>query len=108
MINHYQGNSGQVVRREEYRQERKAGPTVSAGEKSPVSAEKPGSPKLRQNMAGRGKNGLLEQLNQFLPGIKRGPEPETEDWILLLILYLMYRESGDKELLIILGVMLFL
>jgi hypothetical protein len=33
---------------------------------------------------------------------------ETEDIILMLILYLMYRESGDIELLIALGAMLFL
>ena len=33
---------------------------------------------------------------------------ETEDIILLLILYLMYRESGDSELLIIMGAMFLL
>ena len=32
-------------------------------------------------------------------------ELETEDLILLLILYLMYRESGDTELLLIMGAM---
>ena len=32
-------------------------------------------------------------------------ELETEDLLLILILYLMYRESGDKELLIIMGAM---
>ncbi len=35
-------------------------------------------------------------------------EFETEDLIIFLIIYLMYRESKDQELLIILGVMLFL
>ena len=29
-------------------------------------------------------------------------------WLLLLILYLMYRESGDQELLIIMGAMFLL
>ena len=33
---------------------------------------------------------------------------ETEDFILLLILYLMYRDSGDTELLIIMGALLFM
>lgn len=33
-------------------------------------------------------------------------EMETDDLILALILYLMYRESGDKDLLIMLGAML--
>ncbi len=32
-------------------------------------------------------------------------ELETEDLLLILILYLMYRESGDKELLLIMGAM---
>ena len=31
---------------------------------------------------------------------------ETDDLILALILYLMYRESGDRDLLIMLGAML--
>ena len=33
---------------------------------------------------------------------------ETEDILLMMILYLMYRESGDLELLIILGAMVLL
>ena len=33
---------------------------------------------------------------------------ETEDIILLLILYLLYRESGDEELLIMMGAMFLL
>lgn len=32
-------------------------------------------------------------------------EMETDDLIMALILYLMYRESGDKDLLIMLGAM---
>ena len=36
---------------------------------------------------------------------KKLGELETEDLLLILILYLMYRESGDKELLIIMGAM---
>ena len=35
-------------------------------------------------------------------------ELETEDLLLLLILYLLYRESGDKDWLLTLGAMLFL
>lgn len=33
---------------------------------------------------------------------------ETEDLLLIAVLYLMYRESGDKELLIMIGALLFL
>ena len=32
---------------------------------------------------------------------------ESDDLLLLLILYLMYRESGDKDLLIMMGALLF-
>jgi hypothetical protein len=45
-------------------------------------------------------------LGKVLP--ERIGELETEDIILLLILYLMYRESGDSELLIIMGGMFLL
>ena len=50
--------------------------------------------------------GPLRALERFLPGER---EPlESDDLILLLILYLMYRESGDTELLLILGGLLIL
>ena len=32
---------------------------------------------------------------------------ESDDLLLLLIIYLMYRESGDKDLLIMMGALLF-
>ena len=41
-----------------------------------------------------------------LPGLSDGLE--TEDLLLLLILYLLYRESGDTELLVIMGAMFLL
>ena len=44
-------------------------------------------------------------LSRILPGAAGF---ETEDLLLLLILYLLYRESGDEELLIILGAMFLL
>ena len=50
--------------------------------------------------------GNLERLTKMLP--EKIGELETEDYILLLILYLMYRESGDSELLIIMGAMFLL
>jgi len=48
----------------------------------------------------------MEQLGKLLPGSLG--QLETEDIILLLILYLLYRESGDSELLIIMGAMFLL
>ena len=51
--------------------------------------------------------GLLSGVTDAIGGLFRGGL-ETEDLLLMLILYLMYRESGDKELLIVLGAMLLL
>ena len=51
--------------------------------------------------------GLLSDVTDAIGGLFRGGL-ETEDLLLMLILYLMYRESGDKELLIVLGAMLLL
>ena len=48
----------------------------------------------------------MEQLGRLIPN--NLGELETEDIILLLILYLMYRESGDSELLMIMGGMFLL
>ena len=58
----------------------------------------------RQEM--RPNEGLAQRL---LPVLKKleAIDLETEDLLLLLILYLMYRESGEKELLIMMGAMLF-
>ena len=48
----------------------------------------------------------LDALGRLLPGL--GEALETEDLILLLILYLMYRESGDSELLYTMAAMILL
>ena len=81
--NRYQGNTGRVTRVDERREERP-----------------PDAPKPRQLPL------LGGSLADLLP--KSFGELETEDIILLLILYLMYRESGDSELLIIMGAMFLL
>ena len=90
MINRYQGNSGRVVRYPDREEKQPRSP-----ERSP-----PPAPARPGPLAG------LEGLTRLLPD-KLG-ELETEDFILLLILYLMYRESGDSELLIIMGAMFLL
>ncbi len=99
MINRYQGNSGRVSRYPE------------PGEPG-HGANRPG-PRPTQPARERGREkesgnilGSLEGLGRLLP--ERIGELETEDIILLLILYLMYRESGDSELLIIMGAMFLL
>ena len=87
MYKRYHGNSGRVERVEE-----RPAPPVFAPPPQPPPPPPPGS--------------LTRLLGQCLPG---GREPlETEDLLLLLILYLLYRESGDRELLIMMGAVLFL
>ena len=83
--NRYQGNTGRVTRVDERR------------------AERPPEEPPRQYPAPRPPDAPKADL---LP--KSFGELETEDIILLLILYLMYRESGDSELLIIMGAMFLL
>ena len=51
-------------------------------------------------------SGILDVLGGLLNRAKRSV-PETEDLILIAVLYLMYRESGDIEFLLIAGILLF-
>lgn len=92
MYNRYQGNTGRVRRMEESAPPQKAAP-------SPLPPPRPPSPPQRRP-------GLLDSLGRLLPGTRE--ELETEDLLLLLILYLMYRESGDSDLLIVMGAMFLL
>ena len=57
-----------------------------------------------------GPEGFAEPIRQAIESLfgRVTGELETEDLILLLILYLLYRESGDVEMLFILGAMLLL
>ena len=98
MYNRYYGNSGRVERVGEHPRPAEPGP--------PKAAPPPVRPAPRRPRPPRGMPGPLRALERFLPGER---EPlESDDLILLLILYLMYRESGDTELLLILGGLLIL
>ena len=55
------------------------------------------TPPTQPDSIGGAVGGLLRKLESV--------DMETDDLILALILYLMYRESGDKDLLIMLGAM---
>ncbi len=101
MINRWQGNSGRVQRLPEHG-DRPAPPKASPPEMQPRPLPRSG-PLSRQN---KGLLAGLEGLKKLIPG--KTEELETEDIILLLILYLMYRESGDSELLMIMGAMFLL
>ena len=92
MLNRWQGNTGKVERINE-----------AFLHPSPPSNPPPlpAPPPVQ-----RQKGGMLDGIGRLLPGIS---EPlDSEDLLLLLILYLLYRESGDTELLIIMGAMFLL
>ena len=88
MYNRYQGNTGRVHRVEE-----------SPAPPPPRPAPQPPPPPRRETS-------VLGTLGRLLPGL--GEQLETEDLLLLLILYLMYRETGDSDLLIVMGGMFLL
>ena len=86
MYNRYRGNGSRPERMEDQPSARS--PTPCRPPFPPPSAKPPK------------RSGLIpEKLTKSLASL------ETEDLLLILILYLMYRESGDKELLIIMGAM---
>lgn len=91
MINRYDGNSGRVFRYSEAED--------TAPRHKPQAMPKPQKP-LTAQLDG------LSNLGRLIP--ERIGQLENEDLILLLILYLMYKESGDSDLLIIMGAMFLL
>ena len=93
MINRYEGNTGRFTRMPEPQDLPPPPPEPMPRPVRPAPEPMPPPPP-----------GL--DLRRLLPGI--GAELETEDLLLLLILYLLYRESGDQELLVIMGAMFLL
>lgn len=111
MYNRYQGNTGRVVRVNEGHEKRPAPqprPVQNAPQQHTARSTPQPTRGTPQNFSKNQQRpqGIMEQLGQLLPSSIG--ELETEDLILLLILYLMYRESGDSELLIIMGAMFLL
>ena len=96
-INRYNGSSGHMER------------VPEPGDRAVPAAQayiRPPSPRG----AGGGGSELLGGLERRLGGLlsRLGHmELETEDLILLLIVYLMYREQHDEQLLIIMALLLF-
>ena len=110
MYNRYDGNTGRYVRMPEPER-----PEPSALRRPPPAQRPREEP--RRNEAGPPP---ARRDGPYAPR-RRAPEPAREpggllprgitdalSGLLMLILYLMYRESGDKELLIVLGAMLLL
>lgn len=89
MYNRYKGNSGAVERVYD---------SAPRGGKA--------QPETKAPAPRRSAPGAVNPLQNLLP--KALGELETEDLLLALILYLMYRESGDRDLLIIMGAMFLL
>lgn len=89
MYNRYQGNTGRVERRED--SPSPAAPPPQARRRPPAAA-----PSELQGVLGS----LLERIG---PG-----RLETEDLMLALLFYLLYRESGDIEFLYLAGGILLL
>ena len=103
MYNRYQGNTGHMVRVDD-RGHPHPSPPVPQRSQPPAGGQH-GCP-ARPGQGPQRQPGLIEQLGRLIPN--NLGELETEDVILLLILYLMYRESGDSELLMIMGGMFLL
>ena len=93
MINRYEGNTGRFTRMPEPQDLPPPPPEPMPRPVRPAPGPMPPPPPG-------------PDLRRLLPGI--GAELETEDLLLLLILYLLYRESGDQELLVIMGAMFLL
>jgi hypothetical protein len=99
MINRYEGNTGRVTRMPEPADF--PPPPPPPVKKAPRPASPPTQPSQPPRMPRPGFD-----LGRLLPGLGEGLD--GEDLLLLLILWLLYRESGDQELLIIMGALFLL
>ena len=105
-MNRYEGNTGRFIRMPEPEPDlrpRRSLPPPPRPARPPHPPQPPQPPPDRRPPAG-GLGGILDGILGRLDIANW----ETEDLLLMLVLYLMYRESGDSELLIILAAMLFL
>jgi len=101
MYNKYKGNSGKVERVVEHPPRKRtvpiSQPMSTAVQPKPQKETRPPSPL----------SGLSGELGRIV-GKLGSLSLETEDLLLIAILYLMYRESGDQDFLIMIGAFLFL
>ena len=108
MYRHYEGNSGRsrMVAEPEKTKGKYMGKTLAplpqqAEKKKTAERSRPYEAPPSRPM------GLSGELAKIL-GRQGSFKPETADLLLIAVLYLMYRESGDRELLIMMGALLFL
>ena len=97
MYNRYHGNTGRV--------ERVQDPDPPAQRDAPAARPAPPPPGERRPPSPL--SGLSGELGRLLHRLAP-KELETEDFLLICILYLLYRESGDEEFLYAIGGMLLL
>ncbi len=98
--NRYRGNGSRAEKIEEPPSRGGRQQSGRSGSSPAARGQKPRPPQSPQPSVSS-----LQKL-PFLGDLpKKLGELETEDLLLILILYLMYRESGDRELLIIMGAM---
>lgn len=82
------------------RTERRSRPPAPERAPRPVAAEPPPARRQAQPSLSALLGALGGRLNGRLGGL------DTEDMLLLAVVYLMYRESGDRQLLIVLAALL--
>lgn len=100
--NRYIGNTGKVIRVQEPGERENAyPPPVPAHSRTEMVQARRPAPPMGKTPSGAGLVGEL--FSRLSPdGL------ETEDLLLLMIFYLLYRESGDEEFLIMMGAMFLL
>ena len=102
MYNRYHGNTGRVERvAEPGQQPRRPQPEAQTGTVRPAAA-----PQEERYPPGP-LSGLSGEFGRLLRPLSPAAL-ETEDFLLICILYLLYRESGDEEFLFAIGGMLLL
>jgi len=103
MYNRYKGNSGHVERVMEAAPRQWSAPAKPAKQTQPEQAPRT----KRETTPPSPLSGLSGELGRIFRKIS-SLSLETEDLLLIAILYLMYRESGDQDFLIMIGAFLFL
>ena len=99
--NRYNGNTGRVERVEE---------VTGAVSSSPGAGRRPSPRPVQAPPPAARRPGLLTGMTGELGRLLQRLSPmnlEAEDLLLILILYLLYRESRDEEFLIMIGGLLF-
>ena len=105
--NRYRGNSGNVERVEDFLPSPPPPPPSGVPQPPPHPPPREAPPERPRHPSAPPPPGLGEGLGRLLRRLSPGGL-ETEDFLLMGILYLLYRETGDRDFLIMLGGILFL